>query len=90
MAGNISNSNIWEDNNPKIQAQIEKVCFAEMKMGKRKKKLILLLVKLLLCQRSFCSVRRNKKVRASVCNYNFPYGENKMRDGYTILETCKS
>ena len=45
MAGNISNSNIWEDNNPKIQAQVKSM-FAEMVNGQKKKKLILLLVKL--------------------------------------------
>ena len=29
MAGNISNSNIWEKNNPKVQAEVKSM-FAEM------------------------------------------------------------
>ena len=45
MAGNVSNSNIWETDNKRIQADVKSM-FAEMVQWLKKKKLILLLEKL--------------------------------------------
>ena len=50
MAGNISNSNIWEADDKKIQAEVKSM-FAEMVKWAKEEKPILLLVKLFITLR---------------------------------------
>ena len=89
MAGNISNSNIWEDNNPKIQAQVKSM-FAEMvKWAKEEKADFIIGETFYYAEEAFAALEEIKKSGLPSVITISPMGENKMRDGYTILETCK-
>ena len=89
MAGNISNSNIWELNNPKIQAQVKSM-FAEMvQWAKEEKADFIIGETFYYAEEAFAALKEIKKSGLPSVITISPMGENKMRDGYTILETCK-
>jgi len=89
MAGNISNSNIWEANNPKIQAQVKSM-FAEMvQWAKEEKADFIIGETFYYAEEAFAALKEIKKSGLPSVITISPMGENKMRDGYTILETCK-
>jgi len=89
MAGNISNSNIWEQNNKKIQSEVRSM-FAEMiKWAKEEKADFIIGETFYYAEEAFVALEEIKKSGLPSVITISPMGENKMRDGYTVLETCK-
>ena len=89
MAGNISNSNIWEENNPRVQAEVKSM-FAEMvQWAKEERADFIIGETFYYAEEAFAALEEIKKSGLPSVITISPMGENKMRDGYTILETCK-
>ncbi len=89
MAGNISNSNIWEQDNKKIQSEVRNM-FAEMiKWATEEKADFIIGETFYYAEEAFVALEEIKKSGLPSVITISPMGENKMKDGYTILETCK-
>jgi len=90
MAGNISNSNIWEQDNKKIQSEVRNM-FAEMiKWATEEKADFIIGETFYYAEEAFVALEEIKKSGLPSVITISPMGENKMKDGYTILETCKN
>ena len=89
MAGNISNSNIWEDDNPKIQSQVKSM-FAEMvKWAKEEKADFIIGETFYYADEAFAALEEIKKSGLPAVLTISPMGENIMRDGVSVIDTCK-
>ena len=89
MAGNISNSNIWEKGNKKIQEEVKNM-FAEMvKWAKEEKADFIIGETFYNAEEAFAALDAIKKIGLPSVITISPMSENKMKDGYTIIETCK-
>ena len=91
MAGNISNhSNIWASDSKKIQQEVKKM-FAEMVKWAKEEKADFIIGETFykVAEEAFAALEAIKKVGLPSVITISPMSENKMKDGYTILETCK-
>ena len=89
MAGNISNSNIWNPNNKKIQEEV-RAMFAEMaQWAKEEKANFIIGETFYYAEEAFVALEEIKKVGLPAVITIAPMGENKMRDNFTIVGTCK-
>ena len=89
MAGNISNSNIWKDQNSKSHLEVEKM-FTEMVGWAVDEGADLLIGETFYyAEEAYKALEVMKKTNLPCVITIAPMGENIMRDGVSILETCK-
>ncbi|MAJ22282.1 MAG: homocysteine methyltransferase [Candidatus Pelagibacter sp. TMED64] len=89
MAGNISNSNIWNEKDKKSQIEVEKM-FSEMISWAVDEKADLLIGETFYyAKEAFKALDVMKKTNLPIVITIAPMGENIMRDGLSIVDTCK-
>ena len=89
MAGNISNSNIWKEDDKQAQNVVEDM-FSEMIGWAVDEGADMLIGETFYyAEEAFKALEVMKKANLPTVLTISPMGENKMRDGYTIFETCK-
>ena len=89
MAGNISNSNIWNENDKKVQLEVEKM-FSEMAQWAVDEKADIMIGETFYyAEEAFKALEIIKKTNLPAVITIAPMGENKMRDNWSIVDTCK-
>ena len=89
MAGNISNSNIWKDNDSKSHLEVEKM-FTEMVGWAVDEGADMLIGETFYyAEEAYKALKVMKKSGLPSVITIAPMGENIMRDGVSILDTCK-
>ncbi len=89
MAGNISNSNIWDVKNSKINLEVEKM-FSEMVGWAVDEGADMLIGETFYyAEEAYTALKVMKKTGLPSVITIAPMGENIMRDGVSILDTCK-
>ncbi len=89
MAGNISNSNIWDVKNPKTHLEVEKM-FSEMVGWAVDEGADMLIGETFYyAEEAYTALKVMKKTGLPSVITIAPMGENIMRDGVSIIDTCK-
>ena len=89
MAGNISNSNIWEEGNKESHAEVERM-FSEMVEWSVDEGADLLVGETFYyAEEAFKALEVMKKTKLPTVLTISPMGENKMKDGKSVVDTCK-
>jgi len=89
MAGNISNSNIWKENDKDAQLEVEKM-FSEMVGWAVDEDADLLIGETFYyAEEAYKALEVIKKTNLPAVVTIAPMGENIMRDGVSIVDTCK-
>ena len=89
MAGNISNSNIWNDKDPKTHLEVEKM-FSEMVGWAVDEGADMLIGETFYyAEEAYTALKVMKKSGLPSVITIAPMGENIMRDGISIVDTCK-
>ena len=89
MAGNISNSNIWKHNDKESQKVVESMFFEMIGWAVEEGADMLIGETFYYAEEAFKALEIMKKTGLPTVLTISPMGENKMRDGYTVIETCK-
>ena len=89
MAGNISNSNIWNDKEPKTHLEVEKMFSEMVAWAVDEKADILIGETFYYAEEAYKALEVMKKSGLPCVITIAPMGENIMRDGVSILDTCK-
>ncbi len=89
MAGNISNSNIWKHNDPQSQKVVEGM-FTEMVGWAVEEGADMLIGETFYyAEEAYKALEVMKKTGLPTVLTISPMGENKMRDGISVVDTCK-
>ena len=89
MAGNISNSNIWKHNDPQSQKAVEGI-FTEMVGWAVEEGADMLIGETFYyAEEAYKALEVMKKTGLPTVLTISPMGENKMRDGKSVVDTCK-
>ena len=89
MAGNISNSNIWNDKDKSTHLEVERM-FTEMaEWAVDEKADIMIGETFYYAEEAFKALEVIKKTKLPAVLTIAPMGENIMRDGWSVVETCK-
>ena len=89
MAGNISNSNIWNDKDPKTHKEVEKM-FSEMVGWAVEEGADMLIGETFYyAEEAYTALKVMKQTNLPSVITIAPMGENIMRDGVSIVDTCK-
>ena len=89
MAGNISNSNIWNDKDKSSHLEVEKM-FTEMaEWAVDEKADIMIGETFYYAEEAFKALEVIKKTKLPAVLTIAPMGENIMRDGWSVVDTCK-
>ena len=89
MAGNISNSNIWKEDDKNAQLEVEKM-FSEMVGWAVDEGADMLIGETFYyAEEAFKALEVMKKSGLPTVLTVAPMGENKMRDGLSVVDTCK-
>ena len=89
MAGNISNSNIWNEKDPKTHLEVEKM-FSEMIGWAVEEGADMLIGETFYyAEEAYTALKVMKKTNLPCVITIAPMGENIMRDGVSIVDTCK-
>ena len=89
MAGNISNSNIWNDKDPKTHKKVEKMFSEMVGWAVDEGADILIGETFYYAEEAYTALKVMKKSGLPSVITIAPMGENIMRDGISILDTCK-
>ena len=89
MAGNISNSNIWKENDSKSQLEVEKMFTEMVGWAVEEGADILIGETFYYAEEAYKALEVMKKTGLPCVITIAPMGENIMRDGVSILDTCK-
>jgi betaine-homocysteine S-methyltransferase len=89
MAGNISNSNIWNDKEPKTHLEVEKMFSEMVGWAVDEGADILIGETFYYAEEAYKALEIMKKSGLPAVITIAPMGENIMRDGVTILDACK-
>ncbi len=89
MAGNISNSNIWNQNDKKSQTEVEKMFSEMVGWAVDEDADILIGETFYYAEEAYTALKIMKEAGLPTVITIAPYGENIMRDGVSILDTCK-
>ena len=89
MAGNISNSNIWSQDDKKSQLEVEKMFREMVGWAVDEKADILIGETFYYAEEAFTALKVMKESGLPSVITIAPYGQNIMRDGVSILDTCK-
>ena len=89
MAGNISNSNIWNDKDKKTHLQVEKMFNEMIGWAVDEGADMLIGETYYYAEEAFKALEVMKKTKLPTVVTIAPMAEDVMRDGYGIVETCK-
>ena len=89
MAGNISNSNIWNDKDKKTHLQVEKMFNEMIDWAVDEGADILVGETFYYAEEAYAALKAMKESKLPCVITIAPMGENIMRDGVSILDTCK-
>ena len=89
MAGNISNSNIWNDKDKKTHLQVEKMFNEMIGWAVDEGADILIGETFYYAEEAYAALKAMKESKLPCVITIAPMGENIMRDGVSILDTCK-
>ena len=89
MAGNISNSNIWNDKDKKTHLQVEKMFNEMIDWAVDEGADILIGETFYYAEEAYAALKAMKESKLPCVITIAPMGENIMRDGVSILDTCK-
>ena len=89
MAGNISNSNIWDDKDPKTHLEVEKMFSEMIGWAVEEGADILIGETFYYAKEAYTALKVMKKTGLPSVITIAPMGENIMRDGVSIVDTCK-
>ena len=89
MAGNISNTNIWKQGDKKPQLEVEKMFREMVGWAVDEGADILIGVTFYNAEDAYMALKVMKETGLPSVITIAPYGENIMRDGISILDTCK-
>ena len=89
MAGNISNSNIWNQEDKKSQIEVEKMFREMVGWAVDEGADILIGETFYYAEEAYTALKVMKETGLPSVITIAPYGENIMRDGVSILDTCK-
>ena len=89
MAGNISNSNIWNDKDKKTHLQVEKMFNEMIDWAVDEGADILIGETFYYAEEAYAALKAMKQSGLPSVITIAPMGENIMRDGVSILDTCK-
>ena len=89
MAGNISNSNIWNDKDKKTHLQVEKMFNEMIDWAVDEGADILIGETFYYAEEAYVALKAMKESKLPCVITIAPMGENIMRDGVSILDTCK-
>ena len=89
MAGNISNSNIWKENDTKSHLEVEKMFTEMVGWAVEEGADVLIGETFYYAEEAYKALEVMKKTGLPCVITIAPMGENIMRDGVSILDTCK-
>ena len=89
MAGNISNSNIWKQNDKQSQLEVEKMFREMISWAVDEGADILIGETFYYAEEAFIALKIMKETGLPSVITIAPMGENIMRDGFSIVDTCK-
>ena len=89
MAGNISNSNIWKKDDKKSQLEVEKMFREMVEWAVDEGADILIGETFYYAEEAYTALKVMKETKLPSVITIAPYGEYIMRDGVSILDTCK-
>ena len=89
MAGNISNSNIWNQNDKKSQLEVEKMFQEMVAWAVDEGADILIGETFYYAEEAYTALKVMKETNLPSVITIAPYGQNIMRDNVSILDTCK-
>ncbi|MDA7480336.1 homocysteine S-methyltransferase family protein [Candidatus Pelagibacter ubique] len=89
MAGNISNSNIWKHNDPQSQKEVEGMFTEMIGWAVEEGADMLIGETFYYAEEAFKALEIMKKTGLPTVLTISPMGENKMRDGKSVVDTCK-
>ena len=89
MAGNISNSNIWNDKDKKTHLEVEKMFIEMVRWAVDEGADMLIGETFYYAEEAYTALKVMKKTGLPSVITIAPMGENIMRDGVSILDTCK-
>ena len=89
MAGNISNSNIWNDKDKKTHLEVEKMFIEMVGWAVDEGADMLIGETFYYAEEAYTALKVMKKTGLPSVITIAPMGENIMRDGVSILDTCK-
>ena len=89
MAGNISNSNIWKDGDKKSQLEVEKMFDEMIGWAVDEGADILVGETFYYAEEAFKALEVMKRSGLQTVLTISPMGENIMRDGKSVVDTCK-
>jgi betaine-homocysteine S-methyltransferase len=89
MAGNISNSNIWNDKDKKTHLEVEKMFTEMVEWAVDEGADMLIGETFYYAEEAYTALKVMKKTGLPSVITIAPMGENIMRDGVSILDTCK-
>ncbi len=89
MAGNISNSNIWKQNDKQSQLEVEKMFREMISWAVDEGADILIGETFYYAEEAFIALKIMKETGLPSVITIAPMGENIMRDGFSIVETCQ-
>ena len=89
MAGNISNSNIWNHKDKKSQLEVEKIFREMVGWAVDEGADILIGETFYYAEEAYTALKVMKESRLPSVITIAPYGQNIMRDGISIIDTCK-
>ena len=89
MAGNISNSNVWKQNDKKSQLEVEKIFQEMVGWAVDEGADILIGETFYYAEEAYTALKVMKETNLPSVITIAPYGQNIMRDNVSILDTCK-
>ena len=89
MAGNISNSNIWNNKDPKTHLEVEKMFFEMVGWAVDEGADILIGETFYYAEEAYLALKVMKETGLPSVITVAPMAENIMRDGVSIIDTCK-
>ena len=89
MAGNISNSNIWKEGDAQAQTEVEKMFSEMIEWAVDEGADILIGETFYYAEEAFKALEIMKKTGLPTVLTISPMGENLMRDGKSVVDTCK-
>tara|TARA_Y100000590_G_scaffold466322_1_gene641291 strand:+ start:1212 stop:2270 length:1059 start_codon:yes stop_codon:yes gene_type:complete len=89
LAGNISGTHIWDPNNENIQKEIKTIFDEMVKWSKEEKADFVIGETFYYAEEAFAALESIQKYNLPSVITISPMGENIMRDGLSIIDTCK-
>ena len=89
MAGNISNSNIWDAKDSKTHKEVEKMFSEMVEWAVDEGADMLIGETFYYAEEAYAALKVMKKTKLPCVITIAPMGENIMRDGVSIVDTCK-